>query len=45
MNTKFFDALYAKPYLLRRLTTFSREECNTLEEQLEPEWRAREYRR
>jgi len=45
MNTKFFDALHAKPYLFRRLTTFSHEEFRTLAEKLEPEWREREYQR
>lgn len=45
MNTKFFDALHAKPYLFRRLTTFSHEEFQTLTEKLEPEWRQREYQR
>lgn len=45
MNTKFFDALHAKPYLFRRLITFSHDEFQTLSEKLEPEWRERELQR
>ncbi len=45
MNTKFFDSLRTKPYLFRRIITFSQEEFNLLAKKLEPEWKQREFAR
>lgn len=45
MNKRFFNQLFRKPYLFRRITTFSHEEFHTLVEKLEPEWNQREYQR
>ena len=44
-HAKFFETLYAKPYLFRRITTFSQEEFNLLANKVEPEWKERELER
>lgn len=45
MHAKFFETLYTKPYLFRRITTFSQEEFNLLVKRIEPEWNQREFER
>lgn len=45
MHKKFFNTLFRKAYLFRRITTFSLKEFNTLVQKLEPEWNQREYQR
>jgi hypothetical protein len=45
MNAKFFETLYARSHLFRRITTFSHDEFNLLARKLEPEWVRKEFER
>ncbi|MFH1191858.1 MAG: hypothetical protein V1655_00055, partial [bacterium] len=45
MSKQTLSKIFNKPYLFRRLTTFSLEEFQTLADKLRPEWKEREYNR